>query len=112
MTFTQLGICAVRTVSGTDCRSISLSLFYYHVKAHQVDNIYFNLLSIPAQLNCRMDVRAKKAILDLDKDNLPGQANFPLEPVAVYAGEEKLTSSTSAHLRFWAYKVMACSAFH
>ena len=94
-----------------NCRSISLDLTYCHVKAHQDDDIDFNSLSIPAQLNCRMDAKAKQAILDLDKDNLPRQENFPLEPVAVYAGGEKMTSSTSGHLRFWAYKVMARTAF-
>ena len=96
----------------TNCSSITFSLHYCHVKAHQDDDIDFNLLSIPAQLNCRMDAKAKQAILDLDKDNLPRQENFPLEPVAVYAGEEKLTSSTSAHLHFWTYRETARSAFH
>ena len=95
-----------------NCKSITFGLSYCHVKAHQDEDTDFHLLSIPAQLNCRMDAMAKAAILDLDCDDLPRQQNFPLEPVAVYAGQEKMTSSTSPSLRFWVYEVMARQAYH
>jgi hypothetical protein len=95
-----------------NCKDITFGLSYHHVKAHLDEDWDFHLLPIPAQLNCRMDAMAKAAILELDCDDLPRQQNFPLEPVAVYAGCEKMTSSTSPSLRFWTYEVMARQAYH
>jgi len=95
-----------------NCNGITFGLSYFHVKAHLDEDWDFHLLPIPAQLNCRMDAMAKTAILELDCDDLPRQQNFPLEPVAVYAGSEKMTSSTSPSLRFWTYGVTARQAYH
>jgi len=95
-----------------NCNGITFGLSYFHVKAHLDEDWDFHLLPIPAQLNCRMDAMAKTAILELDCDDLPRQQNFPLEPVAVYVGSEKMTSSTSPSLRFWTYGVTARQAYH
>ena len=42
-------------------------------------------------------------IWGLDGNELPQQESFPLEPVAVFVGQEKMTSNTSEEIRFWAH---------
>ena len=61
---------------------IPLELRYEHIKGHQDDNISFDRLSIPAQLNVLMDSLAKDLLKDSPKDagdNLPPHRySFPL----------------------------------
>ena len=99
------------TAEMINCQQLTFGLAYSHVKAHQDDTIAFHRLSFPAQLNCRMDAAAKQAIIDLI-DVVLQQEVFPLESVAVFVGKEKMTSSTSGVLRFWAYRRLAKQAFH
>ena len=46
-------------------------------------------------------------IWGLEGEELPPQGVFPLEPVAVFIGGEKMTSDTGECLRFWAHRKLA-----
>jgi hypothetical protein len=46
------------------CSDLSFRCLCSHVKAHQDDNIQYEDLTQPAQLNCQIDYHAKKAIWD------------------------------------------------
>ena len=58
-----------------------------------------------------MEASIKNAILKLDSDNIPTQEPFPLEPVSVFAGLEKMTSNTAPVLRFWTHKQLARTTY-
>ena len=89
------------------CTNLSFDCNYAHVKAHQDDSVQYHKLSRAAQLNCWADITAKNVIWGLAGEQLPIQRVFPLEPVAVYIGKEKMTSDTGPRLRFWAHKHLA-----
>ena len=94
-----------------NCTDLTFDLHYSHVRAHQDDSTLYALLSRPAQLNCNMDINAKRVIWGLDGDELPPQEVFPLEAVSVFVGQEKMTSDTSDSLRFWAHQQLARATF-
>ena len=48
----------------------------------------------------------------MDSSDLPPQKVFPLEPVAVFAGREKMTSDTSYSLRYWAHLHLTRRIYH
>ena len=60
----------------------------------------------PAQLNVHCDSMAKHEIWELPEE-LPCQKSFPLEPVAVWTDEDKLSSDAAASLRLWVRKQLA-----
>jgi hypothetical protein len=90
-----------------NCSKLTFGLTYSHVRAYQDDEVAYNLLSHPAQLNCLVDHEAKEVVWGLAGEELPPQEVFPLEPVAVFVGEEKMTSDTSDALRFRAHQKLA-----
>ena len=90
-----------------NCSELTFALFYRHARAHQDNDTSYHLLSRPSQLNCVCDVHAKRVIWGLNDDKLPHQEVFPLEPVAVFLGQEKMTSDTSKEVRFWAHRTLA-----
>ena len=94
------------------CRDLTFACEYLHVKAHQDDNARFSTLCRPAQLNCMVDFGAKRVIWKYDKTERPMQASLPLEPVAVFLGKEKMTTSTGPTIRFWAHRKLARTHFH
>ena len=65
----------------------------------------------PAQLNVHCDSMAKHVIWELPQE-LPRQKSFPLEPVSVWIGQEKLTSDAAKSLRFWVHKQLAEETFY
>ena len=94
-----------------NCSNLTFDIAYHHVRAHQDDSTKYHLLLRPAQLNCVCDIHAKRVIWGLNGDELPKQEIFPLEPVAVFAGQEKMTSDTSEEIRFWAHLKLAEETF-
>ena len=48
-----------------------------------------------------MDDHTKKFIWGLEGLHFPSQEIFPLEPVAIFVGNEKMTSNAGDTLRFW-----------
>ena len=95
-----------------NCRSLTFGIDYRHVRAHQDDRLAYECLSRAAQLNCQMDHLAKSVIWGLQGRRLPPQDVFPLEPVAVFVGKNKLSSDTGAVVRYWAHKQLARSELH
>ena len=95
-----------------NCSNLSFSVNYQHVRAHQDDTVQYHKLSRPSQLNCVMDLHAKRVIWGLEGNELPPQRAFPLEPVSIFVGKEKMTSDTGERIRFWAHKKLARKTFH
>ncbi len=93
------------------CSSMSFDRFFSHVSAHQDDRDEFESLSREAQLNCACDFGAKRVLLNHNPDELPRQQQFPLEPISVWAGREKMTSDTGSSVRFHAHKNLARDEF-
>jgi hypothetical protein len=76
------------------CHNLSLTLHYLHAKAHQDNNTVFAKLSRKSQLNCICNHAAKVQIaIDGLKASKPGRM-FPLEPIAIFVGDQKMTSDT------------------
>jgi hypothetical protein len=64
-----------------------------------------------AQLNCQMDYLAKTAIYEtLAPQEIP-RRRFPLKPICVFLGKNKLTSDKGERLHFWVHKQLARSRF-
>jgi hypothetical protein len=95
-----------------NCSNISFSLFYSHVQTHQDDQAQYVDLPRPEQLNCQIDYHAKKAIWDTGQLHDKVTRRFPLEPVCVFLGKNKLTFDNGDELRFWVHWKLARSAYH
>jgi hypothetical protein len=95
-----------------NCSNLSFTCIASHVKAHQDDHASYKNLTRSAQLNCQMDYHAKKAIWDTGHDpNAPTQS-FPLEPLGVFLGRNKLTSDKGEKLCFWVQAQLAQEQFY
>ena len=90
---------------------LSFRRLFSHVEAHQDDNVAFQELSRPSQLNCGCDAKAKTAIHTAQPGSLPANRSFPLEPVSVFVDGEKMTSDTGPRIRFWAQRQLAQAFF-
>ena len=86
-----------------NCMSLSFTLAYSHVKAHQDDHKEFSTLPSPAQLNVHCYAMTKNVIWGFLGEKFPKQRSFPLEPISVWVGEDKMTSDTSKILKFWVH---------
>ncbi len=95
-----------------NCSNLTFELKFSHVKAHQDDQYSYETLSRPSQLNCQMDYYAKKAIWEQDREKMRDTPQFPLEPVCVMLGGNKLTSDRGAELKFWIHRQLAREFFH
>ena len=58
-----------------------------------------------------MDDHVKKVIWSLEELHLPAQEIFPLEPVTIFVGNEKMTPNTGDSLRFWVHQNLAKELF-
>ncbi len=60
-----------------------------------------------------MDYKAKTTFLSLNAMSLPRQQCFPLEPICVFVGNNKLTADMHDHLRYWAQHLkLVRSTYH
>ena len=66
----------------------------------------------PAQLNVHCDGIEKNVIWGFSGEHLPKQRCFPLEPISVWVGEDKMTSDTSKQLKFWVHKQLTEQTFY
>ena len=89
------------------CSDLSFTRLFSHVSAHQDNRTKFADLTRPAQLNCAVDFRATRALLELDSLNLPHQQPFPLEAISVFAGRENMTLDTGPYLQYFAHLQLA-----
>ena len=64
----------------------------------------YQYLSRPSQINCIVDDHEKKVILGLGGLNLPAQEIFTLELVAIFVGNENMTSNIGDSIRFWVHQ--------
>ena len=90
-----------------NCASLTFGVCYEHVDAHQDDGKDFALLKRPAQLNCVCDGMTKGVVWGLVGEKMPKKCAFPLEAVAVYVGEDKLSSDMSKVVRFHVHRHIA-----
>jgi hypothetical protein len=94
------------------CSKLSFHCLYSHMKAHQDDSIQYGDLPRPAQLNCQMDYHAKTAIWNAGPVDDKVTRRFPLEPVCVFLGRNKLTSDKREALSFWVKRQIARKIYH
>lgn len=97
-------------VIATNCSHLSFQRSFHHVRAHQDDTENWETLDRASQLNCACDAAAKRRIYEYE-NTVPANRRFPLEPVTLYAGNHKLTSNTSQHLRYHAHQQEALRLF-
>ena len=71
-----------------NCRNLTFACSYSHVKVHQDDDMAYQYLSRPSQLNFFIDDHAKKVIWGLEVLHLTAQETFPLEPDAIFVGNK------------------------
>jgi hypothetical protein len=83
-----------------------------HIKAHQDNNVSFSKLDRKAQLNCICDHAAKQRIATDVKDGAKSRGMFPLEPVGLFIGDNKMTSDTGEQIHFGAHRQLAKDFFH
>jgi len=76
-----------------NCSDLSFERTFSHVPAHQDDSTAYEALSRPAQLNCQMDYQAKLNIWDRDLSSEERTERFPLEPICILLGKNKLTAN-------------------
>ena len=94
------------------CEGLSFTRKFSHVAAHQDDKTDYNDLSRESQLNCQMDFYAKQALLNHHDPQDGPTKRFPLEPVCIYLGKNKLTSDKGDRIRFWAHRQLAKECFY
>jgi hypothetical protein len=94
-----------------NCSKVTFTRHSSHVKAHQDDGRAYGDLPREAQLNCQMDYLAKTEIYEAHAPQEIPTRRFPLEPICVFLGRNKLTSDKGEHLRFWVHKQLASSRF-
>jgi len=85
------------------CRDLSFTTHYSHIKAHQDDNTSFAQLSRKTQLNCICNHAAKQRIVMDGAEGSASSCMFPLEPIGIFVGGEKMRSETGGQIRFWAH---------
>jgi hypothetical protein len=90
-----------------NCRALSFTIHYLHVRAHQDDSSSFKNLSRKTQLNCICNHTAKQCIAIDGSGSCKSKRLFPLEPIGMFIQGEKLTSDTGELLCFWAQRQLA-----
>ncbi len=80
------------------CCQLTFIMYNSHITAHQDDKDSFSKLGRKAQLNCICDHAAKARIAaDRIEATTPCRM-FPLEPVGLFVGGQKMMSETGDHI--------------
>ena len=95
-----------------NCSNLTFARTFSHVKGHQDDHASYLDLDRPAQLNCQMDHQAKRLIWDWNPHSVGVTKRFPLEPICIMIGNNKVTANNCDSLRFWVNSKIARSIFH
>jgi hypothetical protein len=95
-----------------NCSNLSFVRNFSHVKAHQDEGIKYGSLTCHAKLNCQLYYHAKKAIWEATPDPKAPTWQFPLEPICVFLGKNKLTSDKGESLKFWVKRQQARAYFY
>jgi hypothetical protein len=94
------------------CRGLLFTTYYLHIKTHQDDWELFNNLSRKAQLNCICGHVAKQRIAADKLEATTPCRMFPLEPIGLLVGSQKMASEKGDHIRFWAHLQLARQYYH
>jgi hypothetical protein len=95
-----------------NCQDLTFNTHYSHTKAHQDDTTLFNKLSRSLQLNCICNHLTKQCLGDGVHKPKGGSQLFPLEPIRIFVGGEKLSSETGPLLQFHAHRQLAKGLVH
>ncbi len=95
-----------------NCSNLSFSRIFSHIKAHEDNKRAYGDLPRDAQLNCQMDYLAKMAIFETPNTQEGQTKCFPLEPICVILGNNKVTSDKGERVRFWVHWQIARACFH
>jgi hypothetical protein len=95
-----------------NCNNLSFMKIFSQVKAHQDNDIKYGSLRRHAQLNYQMDYHAKKAIWETIPDPEAPTKQFPLKPICVHLGKNKLTLDKGERLKFWVQQQQARSFYY
>ena len=76
-----------------NCLNLTFACSSSDVKSHQYDDMSYQYLSRSYHLNFIIDDHAKKVFWGLEGMHMPAQEIFPLEPVAIFVGNENMTSN-------------------
>ena len=95
-----------------NCSDLTFSRSFSHVPAHQDEHTNYDDLSRPSQLNCQMDYQAKLNIWDRVQPTEERTERFPLEPICILLGKNKLTANNCNSLRFWVSRQIAKATFY
>jgi hypothetical protein len=88
-----------------NCSDLTLKRIFSHVKAHQDDRKgWEEMMERPAQMNCGCDHGAKDKIYSTVEEGVQRQREFPLEPLALFVGGEKVTTESGSLIRFEAHQ--------
>ncbi len=92
------------------CRGLTFTMYYLHIKAHQDNNVSFSKLSRNAQLNCICNHAAEQRMATNGKGSTNSRGMFPLEPVGLFIGDDKMTSDTGEqiHNMQWFFTRESC----
>ena len=90
-----------------NCRDLTVSVHYSHVKAHQDDTISFDKLTRKSQLNCICDHLAKQRIGESAQLKHRPSSLFPLEPIGIFIAGAKLSSYPGQQMQSHAHRQLA-----
>ncbi len=94
------------------CKDLSFTTYYSHIKAHQDNNVSFDMLSRKAQLNCICDHAAKQSMMI---DGIEGDTSgrmLPLKPIGPLSSGEKWHPKQGGQVWFWAWHQLARMFYH
>ncbi len=88
-----------------NCSDLLFSHVFSHVKvkAHQDDKRAYGDLPWEAQLNCQIDYLAKLAIYVAPATQNDQMKCFPLKPLCVLLGNNKVTLDKGERVQFWVH---------
>ena len=95
-----------------NCSNLTFTRYFSHVKAHQDEVDDWTELTRESQLNCGCDYGAKKRLHLSDPPEDLKQRAFPLEPITLFVGEEKITSESGPVIRYTAQRQEARALFY
>ncbi len=94
-----------------NCRDLTFTLYYLHVKAHQDDDVALNKFSQKLQLNCICNHLAKQSISKSTQQQQQDSYLFPLEPIGIFIKCTKMSSSAGQKIHFHAHCQLAKALF-
>ena len=94
-----------------NCTSLTFGMEYMHIKAHKDNPARYNVLERPSQLEYLCNRMVKGVVWGLAGEEYPNQKMFPLDPLAMFIGEDKLTTDMSGESRFWVKKQIVKTVF-